>query len=604
MLYERVVEVDERVRADGTVERAPDLDGGARRAARRPTTTASAPSPSSSCTPGAIPTTSSSVAALAREIGFTQVSVSHEVSPLIKLVGRGDTTVVDAYLSPILRRYVDRVANDLGGAGADAPRLMFMQSSGGLTAADLFQGKDAILSGPAGGVVGAVETARLAGFDKVIGFDMGGTSTDVSHYDGDYERAFETEVAGVRMRAPMMRIHTVAAGGGSILHYDAGPLSRSARIRPAPIPARPATAAAARWPSPTPTSWSASCMPELFPAIFGPDRRPAARRRGGRARASPRWPARSATAARRRRSPTASCTSPSRTWRTPSRRSPSQRGYDVTDYALNCFGGAGGQHACLVADALGMKTVLHPSPFRRAVGLRHGPRRHPRQPQPRASSRALSRGEPDAASPTLASELARPTRRGARRHRASPTATSPSSRRAHLRYDGTDTPLPVRFETGALDEMVADLRGRAPQPVRLRLRGQGDRRRKRRGRGDRRRRRRRRAGARRRADGRAGARRRARASTPAAHGTTRRCHLPRGARRRAAAIAGPALIIEPHQTIVVEPGWRAEITARDHLVLTRAVPLPKRAAPSAPRPIRSCWRSSTTSSCRSPSRWA
>ena len=172
-------------------------------------------------------------ARLAREIGFEQVSVSHEVSPLMKLVSRGDTTVVDAYLSPILRRYVDQVAGQLGDT-----RLMFMQSNGGLTDARYFQGKDAILSGPAGGVVGLVETAQHAGFDKLIGFDMGGTSTDVSHFDGEYERAFETLVAGVRLRAPMMLIHTVAAGGGSILHFDGtrfrvGPDSAGANPGPA-----------------------------------------------------------------------------------------------------------------------------------------------------------------------------------------------------------------------------------------------------------------------------------------------------------------------------------------------------------------------------------
>ncbi|HRK96264.1 MAG TPA: hydantoinase/oxoprolinase N-terminal domain-containing protein, partial [Rhodospirillales bacterium] len=155
------------------------------------------------------------LADIASDIGFTQVSVSHAVSPLMKLVSRGDTTVVDAYLSPILRRYVDAVAGTLGDV-----RLMFMQSNGGLTDARLFQGKDSILSGPAGGVVGMVRTAERAGFAKVIGFDMGGTSTDVSHYDGEFERAFDTVVAGVRMRAPIMRIHTVAAGGGSILGFD------------------------------------------------------------------------------------------------------------------------------------------------------------------------------------------------------------------------------------------------------------------------------------------------------------------------------------------------------------------------------------------------
>src|SRR5689334_19861260 len=219
MLFERVVEVDERVRADGTVERAPNLE-----AVR---------SDLEEALEDGIKAVAivfmhayryadheKQVAALAREIGFAQVSVSHEVSPLIKLVGRGDTTVVDAYLSPILRRYVAMVAEDLKSGEGDPIRLMFMMSSGGLTAADLFQGKDAILSGPAGGVVGMAETGREAGFSKLIGFDMGGTSTDVSHFDGQYERAFETEVAGVRMRAPMMLIHTVAAGGGSVLHFD------------------------------------------------------------------------------------------------------------------------------------------------------------------------------------------------------------------------------------------------------------------------------------------------------------------------------------------------------------------------------------------------
>ena len=191
------------------------------------------------------------VARLAREMGFAQVSVSHEVSPLIKLVGRGDTTVVDAYLSPILRRYVAQVDKDLDTKRSTA-RLMFMMSSGGLTAAELFHGKDAILSGPAGGVVGMAETGRQAGLDRLIGFDMGGTSTDVSHYDGEYERAFETEVAGVRMRAPMMIIHTVAAGGGSILHFD-GSRFRVVRIQRAPIRARNAIGAAARWPSRMPT---------------------------------------------------------------------------------------------------------------------------------------------------------------------------------------------------------------------------------------------------------------------------------------------------------------------------------------------------------------
>jgi 5-oxoprolinase (ATP-hydrolysing) len=223
MLYERVIEVDERVRADGTVERDLDLEALRGELAR---------AKADGIRAVAIvlmhayrfSAHEQRVAKLAREIGFPQVSASHEVSPLIKLVGRGDTTVVDSYLSPILRRYVAQVAGDLNPSASSQrkgkTRLMFMMSSGGLTAADLFRGKDAILSGPAGGVVGMAETGRSAGFSRLIGFDMGGTSTDVSHFAGEYERAFETEVAGVRMRAPMMLIHTVAAGGGSILHFD------------------------------------------------------------------------------------------------------------------------------------------------------------------------------------------------------------------------------------------------------------------------------------------------------------------------------------------------------------------------------------------------
>src|SRR6201991_1124852 len=270
MVYERVLEVDERVRADGTVEQEPDLA-----AVRRDLERAR----SEGFNAAAIvfmhayryPEHERRVAALAREVGFSQVSVSHEVSPLIKLVGRGDTTVVDAYLSPILRRYVAQVADELtAGPAAAPPRLMFMMSSGGLTAADLFQGKDAILSGPAGGVVGLAETGREAGFKKLIGFDMGGTSTDVAHYDGAFERAFETEVAGVRMRAPMMLIHTVAAGGGSILHFDGsrflvGPDSAGANPGPkcyrrgGPLAVTDANVEVGK------------LIPDFFPKIFGPN---------------------------------------------------------------------------------------------------------------------------------------------------------------------------------------------------------------------------------------------------------------------------------------------------------------------------------------------
>ena len=237
LLYERVVEIDERMGAHGDVVLA--LDTGA---AERDLSEAFAQG-ARACAIVFMhgyryPEHERRVAAIARAIGFAQVSVSHEVSPLMKIVSRGDTTVVDAYLSPILRRYVAQVEADLPNV-----RLQFMQSSGGLTDAHRFQGKDAILSGPAGGIVGAVQVSRLAGFDRIIGFDMGGTSTDVTHYAGEYERAFVTEVAGVRLRAPMMRIHTVAAGGGSICVVRRRALSRRPRVGgrqsgPGVVPAR------------------------------------------------------------------------------------------------------------------------------------------------------------------------------------------------------------------------------------------------------------------------------------------------------------------------------------------------------------------------------
>ena len=268
-LYERVEEVPERVLADGTVEL--DLNEAATREAL------------ASAKAGGIdavaivfmhswhyPAHEAAAERLAREAGFSQISVSHRVSPLVKLVGRGDTTVVDAYLTPILKRYVSRVANALGADKDDSatPSLQFMMSSGGLTAAELFEGKDAILSGPAGGVVGMAETARLAGHDKVIGFDMGGTSTDVTHYAGAYERALDSEVAGVRIRAPMMRIHTVAAGGGSILALDQGRF----QVGPASAGAHPGPAAYGKGGPLTVTDANVmvgKLKPALFPAVFG-----------------------------------------------------------------------------------------------------------------------------------------------------------------------------------------------------------------------------------------------------------------------------------------------------------------------------------------------
>ncbi len=259
------------------------------------------------------------LAELARQAGFTQVSASHAVSPLLRLVPRGDTTVVDAYLSPILRRYVDQVAAELTGT-----RLYFMQSNGGLTAAENFQGKDAILSGPAGGIVGAARTAGMAGLDQIIGFDMGGTSTDVALYAGAFERAFETAVAGVRMRAPMMAINTVAAGGGSILHFDGARM----RVGPDFAGANPGPACYRRGGPLTVTDANVcvgKIQPEHFPADLRPARRPAARRRGRSRRNLPTWPRKSAAKGRRGRSPRASCRSPSPTWPTRSSRSRCRR---------------------------------------------------------------------------------------------------------------------------------------------------------------------------------------------------------------------------------------------------------------------------------------
>ena len=321
------------------------------------------------------------MARLARAAGFTQVSVSHEVSPLMKLIGRGDTTVVDAYLSPILRRYVDRVASELG-RGFDhdhdqalAPtaktstttstttRLMFMQSSGGLTDASLFQGKDSILSGPAGGIVGAVRTAAAAGFDRIIGFDMGGTSTDVSHYAGEYERAFDTLVAGVRMRAPMMSIHTVAAGGGSILHFDGARL----RVGPDSAGANPGPACYRRGGPPTITDCNVmlgKVQPAFFPAVFGSGGDRPLDADGVRTTFAT-LAAEISAASGMARSPEAVAEGYVRiaveNMANAIKKISVQRGHDVTGYTLASFGGAGGQHACLVADALGMRRILiHP----------------------------------------------------------------------------------------------------------------------------------------------------------------------------------------------------------------------------------------------------
>ncbi|MCE2946261.1 MAG: hydantoinase B/oxoprolinase family protein [bacterium] len=394
------------------------------------------------------------VARLAREAGFTQVSVSHEVSPLMKLVGRGDTTVVDAYLSPILRRYVDRVAGELGStAGGTAPhatRLMFMQSSGGLTDAALFQGKDSILSGPAGGIVGAVRTAAAAGFDRIIGFDMGGTSTDVSHYAGEFERAFDTLVAGVRMRAPMMSIHTVAAGGGSILHFDGTRL----RVGPDSAGANPGPACYRRGGPATITDCNlmlGKVQPAFFPAVFGA---------GGdqpldAAAVHAAFAALAAEISRAsgiERSPEAVAEGYVRiaveNMANAIKKISVQRGHDVTGYTLACFGGAGGQHACLVADALGMRRILiHPyAGVLSAYGMGL------------ADITAMREATVEAVlCDDLMDELERRFAQLAGMARAEVSRQGVDDvgivdrRRVHLRYAGTDTSLPV--EAGSQAEL-------------------------------------------------------------------------------------------------------------------------------------------------------
>ncbi len=630
LLYERVAEITERVRVDGTVEAVPD---------EAEIAAALASAFADGIRSVAIvfmhawrhPGHEEIAARVARASGFTQVSVSHEVSPLMKLVGRGDTTVVDAYLSPILRRYVEEVARELGasspgtepippsqpsptrgegfpasavatpatdsaepspplwgrvgegGTDADpsktAPRLMFMMSSGGLTAADLFQGKDAILSGPAGGVVAAVETASEAGFDQVIGFDMGGTSTDVSHYDGELERSFETEVAGVRMRAPMMRIHTVAAGGGSILHYEAGRF----RVGPDSAGANPGPACYRRGGPLTVTDanvMTGKLLPAYFPKIFGPARDEPLDgdvvREKFEALAAEIGDGRSAEAIADGFLHIAV-----ENMANAIKKISVQRGHDVTGYVLNCFGGAGGQHACMVADSLGMTTVLvHPfSGILSAFGMGLADIRAHR-------SRALVRhldGEAESALQALESKLEDEVV-GELQGQGVTDSDITIFARAHLRYDGTDTPIPIeamRKDPGAgaawlaLPDLVAAFEaahrrqfgfifeGKAIVVESLEVEAVGG-----------------------------GARiekpaedaplsRPEPVETTTMHSAGGRhqavIHL-RERLARGAVVAGPALLIEPHQTIVVEPGWQAEITGRDNVVLERIEALQRRRA--------------------------
>jgi 5-oxoprolinase (ATP-hydrolysing) len=372
-------------------------------------------------------------AGMARDVGFTQVSTSHETSPMMKFVSRCDTTVVDAYLSPILRRYVDQVAREMPGV-----KLFFMQSSGGLTDAHAFQGKDAILSGPAGGIVGMARTAALAGCDKVIGFDMGGTSTDVSHFAGEFEREFETQVAGVRMRAPMMSIHTVAAGGGSILAFDGARF----RVGPESAGANPGPASYRRGGPLAVTDANVmlgKIQPDWFPKVFGPQANqplsvePVREKFSALARQTGRSAEDVAEGFIR---------IAVQQMANAIKKISVSRGYDVTRYTLQCFGGAGGQHACLVADALGMTRVLvHPlAGVLSAYGMGLADQNLIREQSVELALEASVLAQMAAQLDSLAAQAS-----AALQAQQLARSEVQVRRRVHVRYEGTDSALVVPF---------------------------------------------------------------------------------------------------------------------------------------------------------------
>ncbi len=567
LLYERVVEIDERYSAEGEELVPVDLDG-ARQALEE--------AKRDGIESVAIVFVHGyrhhdheiEVARLAREVGFGQVSVSHEISPLMKLVGRGDTTVVDAYVSPILRRYVDRIRDELG-----ETRLMFMQSNGGLADARFFRGKDSILSGPAGGIVGAVRTSAMAGYDKIVSFDMGGTSTDVAHYDGEYERSFETLVAGVRMRAPMMQIHTVAAGGGSILHFD----GTRYRVGPDSAGANPGPACYRRGGPLCVTDANVmvgKIRASVFPRVFGPNADEALDEEAVRGKFA-------ALAAQIERE-------------TGDRRTPVevaegflmiavenmakaikqisiQRGHDVTGYTLNCFGGAGGQHACLVADSLGISRVfIHPfAGVLSAYGMGLADLRVMRE---RAVEAILDDALLEDVEAIL-DEMEEHGRVEMTRQGGDPARTY-TLRKVHLRYQGTDSPLIVDFadrkaivaefeaahhlqygfiapeKNHIVEAVTVEVIASAPDVVDPAV-AMGS------------------------------------AEPPAPvdevetymAGERHATRLyDREEMKPGCKVSGPAVIIEANATTVVEPGWAAEINRYDQMILNRVVPRPGQAS--------------------------
>ena len=522
---------------------------------------------------------------IAREVGYTQISVSHKTSPMMKLVSRGDTTVVDAYLSPILRRYVQQVASQMPGV-----KLFFMQSSGGLTDAHSFQGKDAILSGPAGGIVGMARTtqlafghssAQLAGQAKVIGFDMGGTSTDVSHFAGEFEREFETQVAGVRMRAPMMSIHTVAAGGGSILQFDGARM----RVGPQSAAANPGPACYRRGGPLAVTDANVllgKVQPRYFPKVFGPQANEAlsyeatlekfkqlaeqvdrAQATGGTDQATGQSRQAHATARRTVEDIAEGFIHIAvQQMANAIKKISVARGYDVTRYTLQCFGGAGGQHACLVADALGMTRVLvHPmAGVLSAYGMGLADQSSMREQAVEVALSAAALAEVNATLDALAQDA-----QAALLRQQAASGSITLHRRVHVKYQGTDSALIVpagsaeqitaAFEAAYRQRFAFLMQGRAliVEAVSVEAIVAGD------------------------------------APTEPVHALHPPRAVPvretvrmfsggawhnaalvvRGDMRPGDTVSGPAIIAEQNATTVVEPGWQANLTALDHLVLER-----------------------------------
>nr|WP_315475060.1 hydantoinase B/oxoprolinase family protein [uncultured Sandarakinorhabdus sp.] len=568
-LYETVVEIDERVTAEGEILRP--LNENSTRAALQGAFDAGYRSLAIACVHGhAHPAHEARVAAMAREIGFTQVTTSHEVGAVIRLVPRANTAVVDAYLSPPLRDYVNTVA-----AGLPGVNLAFMQSNGGLARAGHFHGRDAILSGPAGGIVGMAAAGRSAGEERLIGFDMGGTSTDVSLFDGQYERAEEVIIAGVPMRVPMLKIDTVAAGGGSIISHVGGRL----KVGPESAGAVPGPAAYRRGGPLTVTDANVMLgvvQPALFPALFGPGgKQPldvdAVRDGFARLGAALGQPPEQVAAGAR--------SIATETMAQAIRRISIARGHDAAQYTLTSFGGAGGQHCCAIADQLGMRRILiHPlAGLLSAFGIGLAEVRVVRQ---RTLNWPLG---PDTDLAQAATELAEQARAALI---AQGEAVADVQVKARIRYAGSDSgvDLPLappevlargfseeqarRFGfaiAGAdlvVDALLAEAVGETPAlPA-------------------------------------AGSAPPAAGSGPAHIATHdiylghrwqrctfyNRAALPTGWR-----IAGPAVIIDSAGTTLVEPGWQGDVDAAANLVLTRLAPAAKATAPvseAAPDPIR------------------